>query len=279
MTDRRGRSVRDVIIIGGGISGAAAAYELARAGAPSLFSRRAISPAWRPAGRSPGSGSPAATPRSCRSRWPPCAAGRGWPTSSVTEVEYRQEGNLRLARTPEEIPIVSELVRSQRALGLDLALLPDTAAVAAVAPALADTVLAASYCPSDGHANPNSRGPGLRRRGRAARRRDPRRRSRSRASTRQEGVCTASRRRRARSRPTPSSSRPASTPATLCEPIGLDAAADRAARDDRADGPAASLVRQVLGVANADFAGRQEVSGRFRMSGDAAPWRWPSDAD
>jgi sarcosine oxidase subunit beta len=32
------------------------------------------------------------------------------------------------------------------------------------------------------------------------------------------------------------------------------------------------MLRQVLGVANADFAGRQEVDGRFRLTGGGSPW-------
>ena len=37
-------------------------------------------------------------------------------------------------------------------LGLELDFLPDNQAVREIAPALAETVLAASYCPTDGHA-------------------------------------------------------------------------------------------------------------------------------
>jgi len=40
--------------------------------------------------------------------------------------------------------------------------------------------------------------------------------------------------------------------------------------------PLPPLLRQVLGVANADFAGRQQVDGRLRMSGSAGDWRWPN---
>ena len=70
------------------------------------------------------------------------------------DVEYRREGNLRLARSPEEVPVIQTIVAEQRGLGLDLTFLPDNAAVREIAPAIAESVLAASYCPTDGHANP-----------------------------------------------------------------------------------------------------------------------------
>ncbi|MCA1645127.1 MAG: FAD-binding oxidoreductase, partial [Chloroflexi bacterium] len=40
--------------------------------------------------------------------------------------------------------------------------------------------------------------------------------------------------------------------------------------------PAPPMLRPVLGVANADFAGRQEVSGRFRFTSGGLPWTWPA---
>ncbi len=50
------------------------------------------------------------------------------------DIEYRQDGNLRLARTPEEVPVIEGVVATGRASGLDLTFLPDGAAVRAVAP-------------------------------------------------------------------------------------------------------------------------------------------------
>src|SRR5262249_10557684 len=136
----------EVVIVGGGISGTAAAYELARAGAAvtlleqgelaSMASGRTLAGV-RQSGRHP-----AELPLAM-------AAVRRWPTLHEdlgADVEYRQRGNLRLARTPEEVPVIAGIVEEQRALGLDLAYLPDNAAVRAVAPALSETILAASFC-------------------------------------------------------------------------------------------------------------------------------------
>ena len=70
------------------------------------------------------------------------------------DVEYRRGGNLRLARTPAEVEVIRELVLAQQTLGLELHFLSDNAAIRDVAPEISRNVLAASYCPTDGHANP-----------------------------------------------------------------------------------------------------------------------------
>ncbi|MFN2520778.1 MAG: NAD(P)/FAD-dependent oxidoreductase, partial [Candidatus Limnocylindria bacterium] len=147
-------SSRDVVIIGGGISGAAAAYELARAGASvTLLEKGALASmasGWTLAGVRQSGRHPAELPLATAAvrRW------EGLADELGSDVGYRQEGNLRLARTPDEVPIIADLVREQRAQGLDVAFLDGNAAVRDIAPALAETILAASYCPSDGHADP-----------------------------------------------------------------------------------------------------------------------------
>jgi sarcosine oxidase subunit beta len=54
----------------------------------------------------------------------------------------------------DEIAVIRRLVDEQRALGLELEFLGTTAAVREREPALAPTVLAASFCPTDGSADP-----------------------------------------------------------------------------------------------------------------------------
>jgi sarcosine oxidase, subunit beta len=273
--------VRDVIVIGGGISGTAAAYELARTGvAVTLLEKgdlASMASGWTLAGVRQSGRDPAELPLAMAAvlRWAELADELG------TEVEYRQEGNLRLARTSEELPIVSELVRTQRALGLDLVFLPDAAAVRAVAPALADTVRAASYCRSDGHANPTlavrAFAAAAERHG-AAIRVGVEVKSIHATGGRVHGVATTA-------GPVAANVVVVAAgvhSAALCETIGLALPLTVRHATIVQTVPLPPLVRQVLGVANADFAGRQEVSGRFRMSGDAVPWRWPSgliDAD
>ena len=113
-------------------------------------------------------------------RWGPAAMASGWTLAGVRQsgrhaaelplataavrmweglserlgasVGYRQEGNLRLARTEAEVPVIEALVAEQAAAGLDVVLLRGDA-VRAVAPAVSPSVLAACHCASDGQAD------------------------------------------------------------------------------------------------------------------------------
>src|SRR2546427_2226622 len=153
-------SPRDVVIVGGGISGTAAAYELARAGASvTLFEKgelASMASGWTLAGVRQSGRHPLELPlaRAAVRRWTALGA------ELEADLEYRQEGNLRLARGPDEIPVIARLVDDQRALGLGLEFLPDPAAVPGVAPAVSRAVLAASYRPPHRHADPHATVPG-----------------------------------------------------------------------------------------------------------------------
>src|SRR5215217_1167686 len=147
-------SSTEVVIIGGGISGTAAAYELARAGARVTLlergSRASMASGWTLAGVRQSGRHPAELPLASAAvaRWEHLGEELG------SDVEYRRDGNLRLARSPEEVPVIQAIVAEQRDLGLDLTYLPHNAAVREIAPAIAESVLFASFCPTDGHANP-----------------------------------------------------------------------------------------------------------------------------
>ena len=144
----------DIIIVGGGITGTAAAEALAREGyAVTLLESHGIAAmaSGRTLGGVPQSGRhPAELPlaRAAVALW------SGLSDTLGVDVEYRRRGNVRLARTPAEVDVIEDLVATQREQGLDLHFLPDNAAVREVAPALSHRVLAASFCPTDGHANP-----------------------------------------------------------------------------------------------------------------------------
>jgi sarcosine oxidase subunit beta len=72
-----------------------------------------------------------------------------------TDIEYRrQRGNLRLARNDAEVALIHDLVLRQREEGLEIEFLSDYQAIRVLAPALSNHVKAASFCPTDGHANP-----------------------------------------------------------------------------------------------------------------------------
>lgn len=268
-------TVRDVVIIGGGISGAAAAYELARAGASvTLVEKGALASmasGWTLGGVRQSGRHPAEMPlaRAAVRRWMALAE------ELDADVEYRQDGNLRLARTPDEIPVISAVVEDGRRLGLELEFLPDTASVRTVAPALSERVLAASFCPTDGHANPAAAVAAF---AAAAERHG--------AVIRTHTAVTAIGAVGGRVRGVQTTAGPISADVVvaaagvhtdhLLRPLGLELPIAVAHVSVVQTVPLPPLIGQVLGVANADFAGRQEVGGRIRATGGSKPWAWPA---
>lgn len=79
-----------------------------------------------------------------------------WPTLSEElewNVEYTQKGNLRLGKTEKHLDILKGLADKARKVGLDVRMIsPDD--VKAINPWLSDEIIGASWCPTDGHANP-----------------------------------------------------------------------------------------------------------------------------
>jgi sarcosine oxidase subunit beta len=146
----------DVVVIGAGISGAATAYELATAGLSVVIVDRwapaAMASGWTLAGVRQSGRDMAELPlaRASVELWRTLSERLDAPT------HYTRRGNLRIARTPAEFAVVAGIVAEQKAVGLDIELLPDGRAVRDLAPAVAETVLGASYCPSDGHADPKA---------------------------------------------------------------------------------------------------------------------------
>lgn len=261
----------DVVVIGGGISGTAAAYELARAGARVTLleqgSLASMASGWTLAGVRQSGRHPAELPLAT-------AAVARWEHLGEeldAEIEYRREGNLRLARSPEEVRVIEKIVAEQRDLGLDLTYLPDNAAVREVAPAIAESVLAASYCPTDGHANPIATVQAF---AMAAARHG----TTLRTGTVVTAIDTSGG--RVRGVRTPNGDIAADVvvvtagvyTARLCAPLGLDLPIQVSQVAVVQTVPLPPLLRQVLGTAGADFAGRQEVGGRFRLTGGGQPW-------
>ncbi len=79
-----------------------------------------------------------------------------WPTLSTelgVDCEYHKEGNLRLGKTPEHLKILQQLTDRAVTCGLDVKMI-DAAQVRKINPYLSDEVIGASWCPTDGHANP-----------------------------------------------------------------------------------------------------------------------------
>ncbi len=260
----------DVVVVGAGISGAASAYELATAGLKVVLIDRygpaAMASGWTLAGVRQSGRHPAELPLARRavSIWEHLAEQLGRPT------HYRRHGNLRLARTPEELASLAGMVEEQRAAGLDLSLL-DPKQVAELAPAVSSAVLGASYCPTDGHADPQAtvqafvdaavRAGAETRFGEDVLSIDT-------ADGRVVGVTTAA----------------GHIPAgrvilatgvfgnRLLQPLGLSVPLRVRLVTAVRTAPAAPVLDQVIGVANADCAGRQEVTGRFRFTGGSTEW-------
>ncbi len=261
----------EVVVIGGGISGTAAAYELACAGAKVTLleqgSLASMASGWTLAGVRQSGRHAAELPLATAAvaRWEHLGEELG------ADVEYRREGNLRLARSPVEVPMIQTIVAEQRDLGLDLTYLPDNAAVREIAPAIAASVLAASYCPTDGHANPIATVQAF---AGAAERYGARLRTETAVIAIDasggyiRGVRTAG------------GDIAADVvvvaagvyTARLCASLGLDLPIQVSRVAVVQTVPLPPLIRQVLGTAGADFAGRQEVGGRFRLTGGGRSW-------
>lgn len=261
----------DVIVVGGGITGLAAAYELAGTGLHVRLIERggigAMASGWTLGGVRQSGRHPAELPlaRAAVARW------GGLSEELGADTGYRRSGNLRLARSEAEADRIRAMVAEQRAVGLELEMLPDLSAIRALAPAIGEAALAASFCPSDGHADPPrtlaAYAAALRHRGAVI----------------EEGVevlellAAAGEIRGVRTR---EGERPAGavvlaagvhTP-DLLRPLGLSLPIAPKVVTVLQTEALPPLLGPVFGVANADCAGRQEVGGRLRVTTGLGEW-------
>ena len=272
----------DVIVIGGGITGAAAALSLAEEGrAVTLIEKHgiaAMASGWTLGGVRQSGRDPAELPLAR-------AAVKIWPTLGERlgrDVHYRRQGNLRLARTEAEVAIIRALVERQRAEGLDLEFLATNAAVRERAPAISEHVLAASFCPSDGHADRVATTQAFA----AAARRN--------GSVVREGLAVEAIRVE-RGRVTGVETSEGFVPAgcvivaagvntlALLASLGLDLPLRVTLVHVLQTQVLPRMLDQVFGVANADCAGRQEADGRLRVTSGSLPFtgdpdRWSNQA-
>jgi sarcosine oxidase subunit beta len=265
-----------IVVIGGGITGCAAAAELAREGhAVTLLEKHriaAMASGWTLGGVRQSGRHPAELPlaRAAVGLW-----GRLHETLGA-DVEYRRGGNLRLARTPAEVDIIRGIVASQQAYGLDLTLLPDTDAVRAIAPAISTNVLAASLCPTDGHANPILATAAFaafaRKHGASVREGIAVRAIRA-AGGRVTGVET-SEGFIAADRVIVATG--VNTPALLA-PLGLELPLCVKIVHVIQSEPLPPTLAQAFGVANANCAGRQQADGRLRYTNARGDWQGDAD--
>lgn len=262
----------DVVIVGGGISGVSAAYEIARAGhAVTLLEARglaAMASSWTLGGVRQSGRDPAELPlaQAAVERWAGLDVELDAPTG------YRRHGNLRLARTEAEAAVIRELVQQQGALGLAIEYLPDNAAVRDKAPAIGPGILAASFCPGDGNADPvpavHAYAAAARRHGAVIREGIAVRRL-ARSGNRVTGVETQAGQTIAAGRVVVATGIHAPE---LLTPLGLSLPLTIRLVCVMQSVPLPPLLAPVFGVANADCAGRQEIDGRLRVTTGIGDW-------
>ncbi len=146
----------EILIIGAGVMGSSIAYHLARQGREVLVleqSEIAVSPAasWASAGGVRRQG------RHPAEALLAIEAIDRWPTLEQeldADLHYRQGGNLLLAETETEATYLTTFVQHQQALGFTDVRLIDRQEALALVPGLSQGVIAGSYSPSDGQADP-----------------------------------------------------------------------------------------------------------------------------
>lgn len=259
-----------VIIIGGGITGAAAAFELARSGTnvtvlerstlASMGSGRTLAGV-RQSGRHPAE-LPLAM--SAVKRWQTLGEELG------ADLEYRQGGNLRLAEDEADVGKLKELVWDHQRDGLEIEFIDGNPAVREIAPALSEHILAAAYCPSDGHANPIAT---VQAYANAGRRRNVRYREQI---TVREITTTSGRVTGVMTDEGPIAANQVVVAAGIDTPrllasLGLEFPLALALVPVVQSVATGQMLDQVLGTAKAHFAARQQADGRMRFSSGGHP--------
>ena len=145
----------DVVIVGGGIIGNAAAYYLAKHGCSVIVLEGSDSIGHGGSSRNGGG-----VRQSGRDKRELPIAMWGiehiWPTLSEelgVDCEYYQDGNLRLGKTEEHLRTLQNLTKNATDCGLKVNMITGGEA-REICPYLSEEVIGASWCPTDGHANP-----------------------------------------------------------------------------------------------------------------------------
>lgn len=260
-----------VVVVGGGISGVAAAYELARNGVRVTLLERedlaSMASGWTLAGVRQSGRHPSELPLAgaAVARWPELAH------ELEADTEYRQFGNLRLALSEADVPVIRAVVNASAEAGIPIEYLDSIAAIHDLAPALTDRIYGASWCPSDGHANPTKTvlafAAAAKRYGAAVR-----------TGVEVTGIATAG----GRITGVETSEGPMSADIVivatgiysprLLTPLGLNLPLDVRHVPAVQTVPVAPMLEPVIGVASGVFAGRQQVDGRFRMTLNGTAW-------
>lgn len=146
----------DVLVIGGGVIGSSIAYHIARQGRAVLVVERqeiASAPAasWasaggiRPQGLHPAE---AALARVALARWPHLSE------ELAADLHYRKDGHLLLAENEVEAEQLQSFVQRQHESGFAEIAFVDHQAIRNLAPGLGEQIVAGSFSPVSGHADP-----------------------------------------------------------------------------------------------------------------------------
>jgi sarcosine oxidase subunit beta len=145
----------DVVVIGGGIMGCSAAYELVKKGQSVILLEKGFI-GGEASGRNGGGvrqqkRDPAELPLAIESVkiWKELKVELGW------DLEYQQGGNLHIISNPDKYDFFIEQLEYSRESGLDVRLL-NSEETRELLPVLRKNldILGATYCPTDGNANP-----------------------------------------------------------------------------------------------------------------------------
>jgi len=144
----------DVVIVGGGIIGASAAYFLTKAGKKVVVVERETA----------ARGSSGACDGTLFVQSKPAGPKMDMAIKSVDlyaklaaeihyDFEFKQQGGMILVETDEEYRVIARIVEEQRALGAPVSIISGSEARKRQ-PGLSGRVIAAAYCPKDAHINP-----------------------------------------------------------------------------------------------------------------------------
>jgi sarcosine oxidase subunit beta len=259
-----------IVIIGGGISGTAAAWELATRGANVTLLERgdlaSMASGWTLAGVRQSGRHPAELPlaQAAVQRWEVLGEALG------ADLEYRQGGNLRLAMAPDEVEKIKAVIDTGNAAGIAMTWL-EPADVRDLAPFVTEEVYGASLCPTDGHANPVNTVQAFA---------DAATRAGARIVTGAEVISIVTQSGRVTGVATAEATYAADvvivaagiyTPQLLA-PLEIDFPLLVTHVAAVLTVPARPLLQQVIGLASGGFAGRQQVDGRFRLTVPTGPW-------
>jgi sarcosine oxidase subunit beta len=147
----------EVLIIGGGVIGSSIAYHAARQGRQVVVVERSVEVASEPAASWASAGGVRRQGRHPAEAKLAIEAIERWRTLEEeleAGVQYRRGGNLLLAETDEEADKLVDFVREQQEYGFADVRLVDRQEVLALVPGLRAGVVAGSYSPGDGQADP-----------------------------------------------------------------------------------------------------------------------------